>query len=153
MSSQHSHHAVVTGLAAAGAVPFGAFVVLALTGTATAFALHGLLIYSLAILCFLAGSWWGLALLMAEVTSRQRGWILVLSNGVVVLAVTATLLLPPRLAVFALGAMYLLLLSGEASIVGLQRQPDYYRNMRLRVSMFAVGAHVLVGLANVSVPA
>jgi hypothetical protein len=153
VSNPHSHHAVVTGLAAAGALPFALFVLLAVTGTAMEFALHGLLIYSLAILCFLAGSWWGLALLMPQVTSTQRSWILVLSNGVVVLAVALTLLLAPRHAVFALGAMYLLLLSTETSIVGLQRQPAYYRNMRLRVSMFAVGAHVLVGLANVSVPA
>jgi hypothetical protein len=87
--------------------------------------------YALAILCFLAGAWWGIALL------RQRPAILVVSNVVVIIACLGFILLDLRDSLFLLA----LLLAGT---VGLERrhpmfepQPDYYAGLRLRLSVVA----------------
>jgi len=140
-------------LAAAGLLPFLGFTLLALFGIELSFALTGLGLYSFGILSFLGGSWWGFALLMPEVSSAQRSQILLLSNGIVLGGLAALLFLPPLGSVMMLGVLHPLLLAGESRLSGLRRQPQYYRDLRVRSTMGAFGAHVLVVLASVSLPA
>jgi O-antigen ligase len=137
-------------LAGAGLLPFLAFTLLALFGVELAFAQQGLSLYSFGILSFLAGSWWGFALLMPDIGSKERIRILLLSNGTVLAGLAALLVLPAVGTVIVLGLLHPLLLAGESSLAGLRRQPLYYRDLRVRSSMGAFGAHVLVVLSSVS---
>jgi hypothetical protein len=139
-------------LAGAGLLPFLGFTLLALFGVELTFAQQGLSLYSFGILSFLAGSWWGFALLMPDTSIKQRSQILLLSNGIVIVGLGALLVLPALGAVMLLGLLHPLLLAGESRLAGLRQQPQYYRDLRVRGTMGAFGAHVLVVLASVSVP-
>jgi hypothetical protein len=150
---QQSHQLWATILTGAGLLPFLAFTLLALFGIELSFAQQSLSLYSFGILCFVAGSWWGFALLMTDVSSTQRTQILLLSNGIVLIGLGALALLPPVGTIIALGALHPLLLAGEYQLSGLRRQPPYYRELRIRATMGAFGAHVLVLLASVSLSA
>jgi len=123
-----------------------------LFGVELAFAQQGLSLYSFGILSFLAGSWWGFALLLSDISIQQRRKILVLSNSIVLAGLAALLILPTIGSVMMLGMLHPLLLAGESSLTGLRRQPEYYRDLRVRSTMGAFGAHVLVVLASVSLP-
>ena len=150
---QQPHQLWASILAGAGLLPFLAFSLLALSGIELSFAQQSLSLYSFGILSFVAGSWWGFALLMTDVSSTQRTQILLLSNGIVLIGVGALLLLPPVGTIIALGALHPLLLAAEHQLSGLRRQPFYYRELRIRGTMGAFGAHVLVALSSVSLPA
>lgn len=87
--------------------------------------------YALAIVCFLAGAWWGIALL------RRRPEILIASNVLVLVACVGFVLL-------GLGGSMLLLAVLLLAAVGVERwhpvfrpQPHYYVLMRLRLSVVA----------------
>ena len=150
---QQTHQLWATILAGAGLLPFLAFTLLALFGVDLTFAQQSLSLYSFGILSFVAGNWWGFALLMTDVSSNQRTQILLLSNGIVLIGLGALLLLPPVGTIIALGALHPLLLAAEHHLSGLRRQPPYYRELRIRGTMGAFGAHVLVAFASVSLPA
>jgi hypothetical protein len=84
--------------------------------------------YALAILCFLAGSWWGIGLL------RRQPAILIASNLMVIVACLGFVLLEPRASLLLLAVLLL-------GTVGLERlhpmfrpQPDYYAALRVRLS-------------------
>jgi ABC-type polysaccharide transport system permease subunit len=147
----HQQWAII--LAGAGLLPFLAFTLLALFGVELAFAQQGLSLYSFGILSFLAGSWWGFALLIADVSNKQRSHILLLSNSIVLAGLAALMILPALGSVIVLGLLHPLLLAAESSLAGLRRQPRYYRDLRVRSTMGAFGAHVLVVLSSVSQPA
>ena len=90
-----------------------------------------LVAYSLAIVCFLMGSWWGIALL------RRTPVILVVSNVVVIAACLGCVFMGLR-------ANLLLLALLLAGTIGVERmhpmfwpQPDYYATLRLRLSAVA----------------
>ena len=121
-----------TGLGWAGLTPFltapVALYVAVEPGTVVAPALAA---YGLAIVCFLVGSWWGIALL------RREPFILVGSNLVVITACLGFVLLE-------LKANLLLQAALLAGTVGLERmhpmfrpQPNYYATLRMRLSMVA----------------
>ncbi|MDZ7686282.1 MAG: hypothetical protein U5O39_15850 [Gammaproteobacteria bacterium] len=104
-------------------------------------------LYSLAVIAYPRGSWWGFALMMRSVTPEVRIRILVASNVVILAAVAIVLFLAPLTAVFSLAAVYAVIIFLERRMPGLDQQPVYYRAMRLRVSMIAAGSHLLFGWA------
>lgn len=87
--------------------------------------------YALAILCFLSGAWWGIALL------RRQPGLLVISNLVVVIAWLGFVLLDLRACVIVLAV----LLPGTVVLERLhpvfRLQPDYYAALRMRLSAVA----------------
>lgn len=87
--------------------------------------------YALAILCFLTGAWWGIALL------RRQPGVLVISNLVVVIAWLGFVLLDLRACVILLAV----LLPGTVALERLhpvfRPQPDYYAALRMRLSVVA----------------
>ncbi|XOV86409.1 MAG: DUF3429 domain-containing protein [Pseudomonadota bacterium] len=139
------HQRLVSLLATAGLLPFIIFTLLAFLQIYPDFAVQGLNTYSTAIITFLAGTWWGFALMMKNTPPKTRAAILLASNLVVIAAVFLVILAPPGVATFALAAFYPALLAGERLLPGLSRQPAYYRQMRVRVSMVALGTHLLTG--------
>ena len=87
--------------------------------------------YALAILCFLVGIWWGLALI------RRGAWALVASYLIVVLAFVGQLLLPGY-GFFLLCALLFpatVLVERRASLF--KPQPAYYARLRLQLTMVA----------------
>lgn len=134
-------------LANAGLAPFLILTLLSFFQIGTGFILQAMVLYSLAIIAFLGGSWWGFALMMREVDSKTRVRILIASNVVVLAGTAVVLLLPSPTAVFGLAALYVVIVFFERRLTGLTGEPDYYKAMRLRVSMIAAGAHLLFGWA------
>lgn len=126
-------------LGLAGLLPFivGALGVFLLDDLLLALAQRSFLIYSLAILCFLAGTLWGETLPEPEMS--QRATILV-SNGVVLFAFFAILTAQPVLA-----ALFLLL--GHAAQLWYERQslrrPSWYVRLRTLLTGVAGCCHVL----------
>lgn len=143
--SQHEKAAVL--LANAGLAPFLFLTLLSFLHIAPELSLRIMTFYSLAILCFLSGTWWGFALVMPNADTGTRTLNLVVSNVVVLLAVGAVAFLPAITSIFVLALLYPLGAFLERRLPGLNRQPAYYRNMRLRVSMIAAGSHLLFGWA------
>jgi hypothetical protein len=99
-------------------------------------------IYSLAILAFLAGNWWSTALLGRSQTIKQIVPVILLSNVVVLVACVAVLL-EHTLALVVLAVLYLVLLIGEGLLPSFEKQPEYYRTMRLVVSTLVGLLHIL----------
>lgn len=141
------HEKVAIALAHAGLVPFLALTVMSFMQWAPGFAVQAMLLYSLAILCFLGGTWWGFALLMSHLDAKGKVRILLLSNAIVLVAVGLMLLFSPVIAIYGLGALYVVIMYGERWTPGLDAQPPWYRAMRTRVSMIAAGSHLLFGWA------
>jgi hypothetical protein len=90
--------------------------------------------YALAIVCFLCGAWWGIALL------RRSPGMLLASNALVVVAVAAVALLAPASALIVLSALLLLTLTVEQVHPMFIRQPPYYARLRLQLTAVAVPA-------------
>ncbi len=142
---QQSYQNTVSLLATTGLLPFLLFTTMAFVQIYPGFAVSALNLYSTAIVAFLAGSWWGFALMMKSVSDAERITILLASNLTVILAVGILVFAAPGVTVFALAAFYPALLMGERFVPGLSRQPAYYRKVRIRVSMVALGTHLLTG--------
>ena len=103
-----------------------------------AFVATALVYYSLAIVSFLAGAWWGIALLKREPV------MLFASNAVVVAAWAATLLLDYTWALAALGSLLILTVMVENRHRMFAPQPIYYRRMRLRLTVVAALSLIVV---------
>ena len=97
---------------------------------------HGFLIYSLAILCFLAGSAWGEALSGEDLDRTPR---LLVSNGVVLFAVTAMLTANPFWALILLAFGYFAYWGYERRVV---EMANAYRVMRSRLTSIVVALHL-----------
>ena len=135
---------VVVGLAVAGLIPFAGTAALASLGFESA--LTGFLFYSLAISAFLCGSWWGIAL--AKTASNEPVWsVLVLSNGLVIVSVSAIVLSAPTVALVCQALVFVALCGGEWAIKVLARAPRYYQQMRLGVTAVVVTLHLGLALA------
>lgn len=143
--AQHEKTAVL--LANAGLAPFLILTLLSFLHIATDFALQAFVAYSLAIYCFLGGTWWGFALVMPDSPPATRTFNLVASNLAVLSAIAVVVLLDATVAIFVMAGLYCLLVFLEQRLPGLNQQPAYYRLMRLRVSMIAAGLHLLFGWA------
>ncbi len=95
--------------------------------------------YALAILCFLAGAWWGIALL------RRRWEVLLVSNAVVIAGWAGYLLLPSRWVLCLLALLLAVTVLFERTHPMFAPQPAYYAALRLRLS--AIAALSLVAAA------
>ena len=84
--------------------------------------------YTLAIVSFLAGAWWGIALLKREPV------MLFASNALVIAAWAATLVLDDTWALGVLCSLLILTVMVESRHPMFAPQPTYYRRMRLRLT-------------------
>jgi len=92
----------------------------------------GLLGYAVAIISFLGGSWWGMALL------RRQPRILIASNCIVILAWGGAWLLAEGHALLLMSALLVALLLIENKHPMFNPQPRYYRRLRLVLTSIAV---------------
>jgi hypothetical protein len=128
---------VLLGLA--GLLPFVATAVGAffLDDLLLALAQRSFLVYSLAILCFLAGTLWGETL---PAPMKGQAATILVSNGVVLFAVFAMLTAQPVLAAF-------LLLLGHLAQLWFERQrlrrPAWYVRLRTGLTAVAGACHLL----------
>jgi len=93
--------------------------------------------YSLAIICFLVGVWWGLALI------RRSPIALVLSNAVVIVAVFGQAMLPNSGFFLLCALLFPATVFVERSAHLFQTQPPYYARLRLQLSSVATVALLL----------
>lgn len=95
--------------------------------------------YALAIICFLTGAWWGLALIRRSVAA------LVTSNAAVLVAVFGYILLPGAPFLFLCAALFPFTILVERSMQLFKPQPSYYARLRLQLSAVASAALLLAG--------
>ncbi|GAB5414155.1 MAG: hypothetical protein Cons2KO_17580 [Congregibacter sp.] len=126
-------------LGIAGLMPFlgTALGVMFLDDLMLAVSQRAFLLYSCAILCFLAGTLWGETLSVD--LPGQRATIMV-SNGVVLFAVFAMLTAQPTLAALLLMLGHLALLWFELQSLGREK---WYRRMRGWLSSIAALSHLM----------
>ena len=129
---------VMLGLGYAGLLPFYGFLAGAwlLTDWPRAISVQGFMIYSLGILCFLGGTVWGRVQSADEPVFTR----LLISNGVVLFAVTAVLTAKAWLAAMALMGGFLAVLWYER---GAENLPSWYDVMRRNLTVGVVLAHGL----------
>jgi len=101
----------------------------------------GLLLYTLAIVSFLGGAWWGIALL------RQKPAILIGSNSLVITAWAGAWLLDTSTALLLLVVLLILTARIEGWHPMFRHQPRYYRRLRPSLTGVASLAAVLASLA------
>ncbi len=132
------NRSIMLVLGYSGLLPFYAFLLGAwqLRDWPAAISVQGFVIYSLAILCFLAGTLWGRAQTV-EQPSISR---VLVSNGVVLFAVAAVLIAKVWLASVALMTAYLALLWYER---GTEKLPAWYQSMRRNLTLGVGAAHGL----------
>jgi hypothetical protein len=124
-------------LGLAGLIPFGAglFAFIYLEAYPKALGQHAFLLYSLAILSFLAGTTWG----WAQAARSSDGTIqLLVSNGIVIFAVLAMLTANPFWALIFLAIAYLVFLGYERRVL---EQTSDYRRMRVLLTLCVVLLH------------
>lgn len=124
----------------AGLLPFIAALLYVLFAQSTSLVVSGLTLYALAIVSFLAGAWWGIALL------RREPAVLVSSNVMVIVAWAGVWLLGPGSAMMLLAMLLLLSLFLEGHYRIFSPQPGYYRRMRKRLTWVAAACLVLVAV-------
>ncbi len=129
---------VMLGLGYAGLLPFYGFLAGAwlLSDWPGAVSVQGFVIFSLGILCFLAGTLWG----RVQSVEEPQMVRLLISNGVVLFAVSAVLIAKAWLAAVALMGGYLALLWYER---GVENLPAWYAAMRRNLTLGVVLAHGL----------
>ena len=101
---------------------------------------NALAIYTLAIICFLVGAWWGMALIQHNPTT------LLLSNAIVLATFFGQLLLSTA-GFFLLGAfVFTATLVIERRHALIQPQPLYYARLRLQLTLVASTSLVLAAM-------
>ncbi len=90
-----------------------------------------LALYAFGIICFLLGSWWGIALL------RRDAKISIGSNIVFLIAAASMLFLPPPIWFLVATFLFLLLMLVERRLELFKPQPAYYARLRLNLSLAA----------------
>ncbi|MEM9255181.1 MAG: DUF3429 domain-containing protein [Pseudomonadota bacterium] len=133
---------VASRLGYAGLLPFmGAAALVWIMPNAGAAIRIGLAVYALAIVSFLAGAWWGIALL------RRHSDLLIASNVVVIAAWGSVWLLHPPASLSVLAALMAVMVAIEGRHPAFAPQPPYYRRLRLTLTWVAVPALLLVALS------
>jgi hypothetical protein len=122
----------------AGLVPF-VLLAAAVIVSELVFLQEILAVYSFGIFAFLTGSWWGIALLRSEAP------VLVLCNVMFLLAAALFVALAPRDWFIASSLLFVLLYAFELRLKVFQRQPDYYRRLRGRLTLVVSASLLLVG--------
>lgn len=97
----------------------------------TALWLNLLANYSLAILCFLPGVWWGMGLI------RRRAQPLLVSNALVIVAFFARSLLSERHFLLVAVGLFVVLLAYERLHSLFKPQPAYYARLRIQLTAVA----------------
>ncbi len=141
MTQAHFSPRVAYGLGFAGLIPFVAPAALLALDLGPATRLAGLIdAYAFGIICFLCGSWWGMAI------ARGSSAPLVASNLLFLLAFFLYFLAPQW---WPLGAALLLaaLFTAENRTGLLPRLPDHYRRMRALLTLFAALSMLLAQAA------
>ena len=93
--------------------------------------------YALAIICFLVGAWWGLALI------RRSSPALLLSNVVVIVAFLCHALLPAPMFLILCAALYPAIVMVERRGRLFRAQPPYYARLRLQLTAVATASLVV----------
>lgn len=133
---------VASGLGYAGLLPFLAAASLALLWEEpTPVLASGLLLYALAIVSFLGGAWWGIALL------RRRPVMLLASNVLVIAAWLGAWWLPLPFALLWLAMLLVATVAVENRHDMFLPQPPYYRRLRLRLTGVAALSLLLVSFS------
>jgi hypothetical protein len=131
----------VIWLGRAGLLPFmGLLVAIYLDAQHQQLWAESLATYSLAILCFLVGSWWGLALI------RRTPTALILSNVVVLVAFFGHVLLTTASFLLLGAGLFLATVVIERRHLLFKRQPPYYARMRLQLSLIAMASLILAAM-------
>jgi Protein of unknown function (DUF3429) len=131
-SPQDELTAYVTWLGRAGLLPFlGLPVLMYLDAQHQQLWVNSLASYTLAIVCFLVGAWWGLALI------RRTPMALLMSNTIVLVAFFSHVLLPTGLFLWLGAALLLTTVAIERHCAPFHRQPSYYARLRLQLSVVA----------------
>jgi hypothetical protein len=97
--------------------------------------------YSLAILCFLPGAWWGMGLI------RRQSQPLLLSNALVVLAFFARSFLSDQYFLLVAVALFVAILAYERRHPMFKPQPAYYARLRIQLTGVACAGLLLAALA------
>tara|TARA_R110000787_G_scaffold22497_2_gene65293 strand:- start:389 stop:826 length:438 start_codon:yes stop_codon:yes gene_type:complete len=128
----------IRGLGFAGVLPFLLFVlgIWFLRDYLRTLSQQGFVIYSLAILCFLAGSLWGTAMQRQGADKLLR---LVVSNGIVVFAALSVLTAQAVIAAGLLALGYLATLWYERSSGS---RSGWYASLRLQLTLLVVALHI-----------
>ena len=130
-------------LGAAGLMPFAAGLIafIYLEDYPKALGQHAFLLYSLAIICFLAGTTWG----WAQAARPRDGAVqLLISNGIVIFAVLAMLTANPFWALILLALAYVVFLGYERRVL---EQSVGYRRMRVWLTSAVVVLHGFMAAA------
>ena len=130
-----------TWLGRAGLLPFvGLLLALYIDAQNQSLWANALATYTLVIICFLVGAWWGTALIQRNPTT------LLLSNGIVLVAFFGQVLLSTA-GFFLLGAfMFAATLVIERCQALIQTQPLYYARLRLQLTLVASASLVLAAM-------
>ena len=130
-----------TWLGRAGLLPFvGLLLALYIDAQNQSLWANALATYTLVIICFLVGAWWGTALIQRNPTT------LLLSNGIVLVAFFGQVLLSTA-GFFLLGAfVFTATLVIERRHALIQRQPLYYARLRLQLTLVASTSLVLAAM-------
>ena len=130
----------MTGLGLAGLTPFYLLAVLSLLPHPELqdIARRGFGIYSLAILCFLAGSLWGSANVRGEGDKIER---LLVSNMITVLGATVLLLLNPLAMLLCMAALHLIQCQYELR----RGAGGWYGSLRQRLTRSSLPSYCVVG--------
>jgi len=124
---------VATALGRAGLLPFCAAPLLIYLDPARGgFYAELIASYALAIICFLVGAWWGIALI------RRSSLALVLSNAVVIVAFLGHALLQTPAFLLCCAALYPATVLVERRAAIFRAQPVYYATLRLHLTAVAV---------------
>lgn len=128
----------IRGLGFGGLLPFLFFVlgIWFLRDYPRALSQQGFVIYSLAILCFLAGSLWGTAMQRRGADKLLR---LVVSNGIVIFAALSVLTAQAVIAAGLLALGYLATLWYERSSGS---RSGWYASLRLQLTLLVVALHI-----------
>tara|TARA_R110002110_G_scaffold153886_1_gene347528 strand:+ start:86132 stop:86569 length:438 start_codon:yes stop_codon:yes gene_type:complete len=128
----------IRGLGFAGVLPFLLFVlgIWFLRDYLRTLSQQGFVIYSLAILCFLAGSLWGTAMQRQGADKLLR---LVVSNGIVIFAALSVLTAQAVIAAGLLALGYLATLWYERSSGS---RSGWYASLRLQLTLLVVALHI-----------
>ena len=130
-----------TWLGRAGLLPFvGLLLALYIDAQNQSLWANALATYTLVIICFLVGAWWGTALIQRNPTT------LLLSNGIVLIAFFGQVLLSTA-GFFLLGAfVFTATLVIERRHALIQTHPLYYARLRLQLTLVASTSLVLAAM-------
>ncbi len=102
--------------------------------------------YGLAIVAFVCGNAWTVALMGREVSVGVRSAVLIVSNAVVLLAVAASVWSAATTAFAVLALAFAALLMLDLNIPAFPPQPRYYRQMRVLVSTAVVLTYIFAAV-------